>query len=125
MAGDTVSFLWKDYRHAGRRKVMTLAAGEFMRRFLLHVLPSGFHRIRHFGFLANRHRAARIALCRRLLQQPEAEPETATTPDAKPEVNDPARSHQLVPGRDCCPCCGSLSLIRSTLPRAPPVSMRP
>jgi len=123
--GDTVSFLWKDYRHAGRRKVMTLAAGEFMRRFLLHVLPSGFHRIRHFGFLANRHRAARIALCRRLLQPPEAEPETATAPDARPEANDPTQSTQLVPGRDFCPCCGSLALIRSTLPRAPPASTHP
>ena len=123
--GDTVSFLWKDYRHAGRRKVMTLAAGEFMRRFLLHVLPSGFHRIRHFGFLANRHRAARIALCRRLLQPPEAEPETATAPDARPEASRPAQAAQLVPGRDFCPCCGSLALIRSTLPRAPPASMRP
>lgn len=58
----TVSFRWKD-----RQKVMTLDAGEFMRRFLLHVLPPGFHRIRHFGFLANGHRAARLALCRRLL----------------------------------------------------------
>lgn len=125
MAGDTVSFLWKDYRHAGRRKVMTLTAGEFMRRFLLHVLPSGFHRIRHFGFLANRHRTARIAHCRRLLQPPEAEPETATAPDARPEASRPAQAAQLVPGRDFCPCCGSLSLIRSTLPRAPPASMRP
>ena len=72
MTDDTVSFLWKDYRQEGRRKVMTLDAGEFMRRFLLHVLPSGFHRIRHFGFLANGHRAARLALCRQLLAQPVA-----------------------------------------------------
>ena len=59
MTDDAVSFLWKDYRQESRRKVMTVDAGEFMRRFLLHVLPSGFHRIRHFGFLANGHRAAR------------------------------------------------------------------
>jgi|SRR6056297_1200076 len=120
MDGDTVSFLWKDYRHAGRRKVMTLAAGEFMRRFLLHVLPSGFHRIRHFGFLANRHRAARIALCRRLLEPPGADPETEPAPDAKPETGAPSRSAQLLQGRDFCPGCGSLSLIHSALPRAPP-----
>ncbi|MGV6848889.1 MAG: IS91 family transposase [Marinibacterium sp.] len=124
MDGDTVSFLWKDYRHAGRRKVMTLAAGEFMRRFLLHVLPSGFHRIRHFGFLANRHRAARIALCRQLIRSHEADPETATVSDAKTGDSNPSRSTQLVPGRDFCPCCGSLSLIRSTLPRAPPAPTR-
>lgn len=57
MADGKVSFRWKDYHQAGRDKVMTLDAGEFIRRFLLHVLPAGFHRIRHFGFLANRHRA--------------------------------------------------------------------
>ena len=72
MTDDAVSFLWKDYRQEGRRKVMTLEPAEFMRRFLLHVLPSGFHRIRHFGFLANGHRAAQLALCRQLLAQPVA-----------------------------------------------------
>ena len=73
MTDDAVSFLWKDYRQEGRRKVMTLDAGEFMRRFLLHVLPSGFHRIRHFSFLANGHRAARPSLLlRQLLAQPVA-----------------------------------------------------
>lgn len=53
MTDDAVSFLWKDYRQEGRRKVMTPEPTEFIRRFLLHVLPPGFHRIRHFGFLAN------------------------------------------------------------------------
>ena len=62
MTDGAVSFRWKDYRQEGRRKVMTLEPAEFMRRFLLHVLPSGFHRIRHFGFLANGHRAPRLAL---------------------------------------------------------------
>lgn len=62
MTDDAVSFLWKDYRQEGRRKVMTLEPTEFIRRFLLHVLPPGFHRIRHFGFLANGHRASRLAL---------------------------------------------------------------
>ena len=65
-----VAFRWKDYRHAGKTKVMTLAAHEFIRRFLLHTLPDGFHRIRHFGFLANGHRAAKLALCRKLLDAP-------------------------------------------------------
>jgi Putative transposase len=53
-----VAFRWKDYRHHGKAKVMTLGADEFIRRFLMHTLPDGFHRIRHYGFLANGHRAA-------------------------------------------------------------------
>jgi hypothetical protein len=62
-----VRFRWKDYRLHERQKTMTLDAAEFIRRFLLHVLPTGFHRIRHYGFLGNRHRAAKLALCRHLL----------------------------------------------------------
>ena len=67
-----VSFRWKDYRENGRSKskVMRLAPGEFMRRFLLHVLPDGFHRIRHYGLFANGHRAEKLALCRKLLDVP-------------------------------------------------------
>lgn len=65
-----VRFRWKDYRDGNRRKTMTIAAGEFIRRFLLHVLPEGFQRIRHYGFLANRCRAQKLDLCRRLLQMP-------------------------------------------------------
>jgi hypothetical protein len=62
-----VSFTWKDYRDHNRQKVMTVAADEFIRRFLLHVLPEGFHRIRYYGFLGNRHRAQKLARCRELL----------------------------------------------------------
>ena len=69
-----VAFRWKDYRHRGKAKVMTLEADEFIRRFLLHTLPDGFHRIRHYGFLANRQRAAKLVLCRRLLDAPSPEP---------------------------------------------------
>ncbi len=83
MTDDAVSFRWKDYRQEGRRKVMTLGPAEFMRRFLLHVLPTGFHRIRHFGFLANSHRAARLALCRRLLALPVDDQQRR--PDAEPD----------------------------------------
>jgi hypothetical protein len=67
MADGRVAFRWKDYRHRGKAKVMTLDAHEFIRRFLLHTLPDGFHRIRHYGFLANGHRAQKLELCRRLL----------------------------------------------------------
>src|SRR5580698_4268553 len=67
MDGGRVSFQWKDYRDDNRQKTMTLPAEEFIRRFLIHVLPDGFHRIRYFGFLANCHRARKLALCRKLL----------------------------------------------------------
>jgi hypothetical protein len=62
-----VRFRWKDYAHRNRLKIMALPAEEFLRRFLLHVVPSGFMRIRHFGLLANRHRAAKLSRCRELL----------------------------------------------------------
>jgi len=62
-----VSFLWRDYADQNRQKTMTLKAEEFIRRFLLHVLPSRFVRIRHFGLLANRKRKETIALCRKIL----------------------------------------------------------
>jgi hypothetical protein len=60
LADGRVAFRWKDYRHRGKAKVMTLDAHEFIRRFLLHTLPDGFHRIRHYGFLANGHRAQKV-----------------------------------------------------------------
>jgi hypothetical protein len=69
-----VRFHWKDYRDDNRRKTMTLPAAEFIRRFLIHVLPDGFHRIRYFGFLSNGHRAQKLALCRELLGMTTAEP---------------------------------------------------
>ena len=65
-----VTFRWKDYRDGNQHKTMTLSADEFIRRFLLHVLPDGFQRIRYFGFLANRYRAEKLALCRQLIQMP-------------------------------------------------------
>jgi hypothetical protein len=62
-----VRFRWKDYRDGNRQKTMTLDGGEFIRRFLMHVLPDGFHRIRYFGFLGNCHRARKLERCRELL----------------------------------------------------------
>ena len=69
-ADGQVAFAWKDYRHESRRKVMRLDAQEFVRRFLLHVLPTGFQRIRHYGLLANRHREIKLEHCRQLLAAP-------------------------------------------------------
>ena len=74
-----VTFRWKDYRAKGktRHKAMTLSPQEFMRRFLLHVLPAGFHRIRHYGLLANSNRRDNLALARQLLQVTPSPPEAA------------------------------------------------
>ena len=82
-----VSFRWKDYRARGktRHKAMTLSPQEFMRRFLLHVLPGGFHRIRHYGLLANGNRRANLALARELLHvAPPLPDEPADEPSAAP-----------------------------------------
>ena len=74
-----VRFRWKDYRQPHPRKTMRLPAEEYIRRFLMHVLPCDFHRIRHFGLLANCHRKKKLALCRRLLGMPP--PATDAPPD--------------------------------------------
>ncbi len=101
LADGRVSFLWKDYRRHDKRKVMILDADEFIRRFLLHVLPDGFHRIRHYGYLANGVRVAKLADCRYLLAAPEPAPTAAA--DYR------ERYHQLT-GRslDLCPCGGRM-----------------
>ena len=114
-----VTFRWKDYRIEGRDryKVMTLATDEFIRRFLIHVLPSGFHRIRHFGLLANGNRAAKIARARELL---------AVTPRSKrsetPEIM--AADEQRVLPRPC-PCCGGRMIIIETFARGCQPKHRP
>jgi len=71
-----VRFQWKDYRDNDRQKTMTLSADEFIGRFLIHVLPDGFQRIRYYRFLSNCHRNEKLALCRQLLGMPAADPET-------------------------------------------------
>jgi hypothetical protein len=74
IADGSVRFRWKDYRDRNRQKAMAVSADEFIRRFLLHVLPEGFHRIRYYGFLGNRHRAQKLARCRELLRMPALQP---------------------------------------------------
>jgi hypothetical protein len=69
-----VRFRWKDYRNGNKQKTMSLQAGEFIRRFMIHVLPDGFHRIRYYGFLGNCHRARKLELCRELLRMAPAAP---------------------------------------------------
>jgi len=108
---DTVTFSFKDYRIEGpdRYKAMTLATGEFIRRFLMHVLPRGFHRIRHYGLLANGGRADNIARARVLLGAP--------VPAQAPEpavAGDPAEPASL---SRPCPCCGGRMLVIETFAR--------
>jgi hypothetical protein len=93
-----VSFSWKDYRQNSKVKVMTLNAEEFIRRFLLHSLPDGFHRIRHYGFLANGGRSDKLALCRQLLALRSAWPDRQV-------VADPPIIKGDIP---VCPRCGGL-----------------
>jgi len=96
---DTVRFRWRDSAHGNRRSILSLCADEFIRRFLLHVLPKGFTRIRHFGLLANRYRKARLFRCRQLLGQP------ADIPSQVPESA--AALMLRVTGTDIlrCPVC--------------------
>jgi hypothetical protein len=117
-----VRFHWKDYRHDSRQKVMCLETDEFIRRFLLHVLPNGFQRIRHYGFLANRYRVVKLARCRQLLAAPAP---TVKLPIAVLDYRD--RYEQLT-GKSLrdCPKCGHGHMIcieiflPGTLPRGPP-----
>ena len=102
---ERVSFQWKDYAHGSAQKVMTLAATEFLRRFFLHVLPKGFVRIRHFGFLANRFRTQSLVLCRQLLA---VSPPLVTTPSlVTTPCNQTATWH--------CPRCGARMQVRQAL----------
>ena len=112
---DGVTFRYKDYRRDGakRYRTMTLTTGEFIRRFMLHVLPKGFHRIRHYGLLASAGRKANVACARALL--------------AVPPVAESAEPVELMEPRPPCPCCGGRMIIIETFqrwmqPRAPPAS---
>ena len=95
----SVTFTWKDYRDGAKQKRMTLGAHEFIRRFLLHVLPKGFQRIRHYGFLANGHRKAKLATIRKLLDTAPPEPVATETPPDEPTAPAPDATPP-------CPCCG-------------------
>jgi hypothetical protein len=112
-----VTFKWKDYRAKGRdrAKIMTLATDEFIRRFLIHVLPSGFHRIRHYGLFASNSRAESIARARQLLDSP-ASQTRARNQDAADEP--PALAHP-------CPCCGGRMIIIETFARGCSPRTRP
>ena len=105
---DAIAFRWKDYRVDGpdRWKTMRLQPHEFIRRFLMHVLPKGFHRIRHYGLLASTNRAKNIAMARALLNvaPPAADPQQQ--PDVAPDTP------QVLPWP--CPCCGARMIVIET-----------
>jgi hypothetical protein len=113
-----VTFKWKDYRTEGRDrfKVMTLTTHEFIRRFLIHVLPDGFHRIRHYGLFANGSRANNIARAREVLAVPT--PKTADDPAAADTTEPATLSHP-------CPCCGGRMVIIETFERGSAPRYRP
>ena len=103
--GNRVTFKWKDYRAEGRerQKIMTLATDEFIRRFLIHVLPHGFHRIRHYGLFASGSRSENVARARELLAAPK--PRNMTAGIAAADSNEPpTHAHP-------CPCCGAHMII--------------
>jgi hypothetical protein len=107
LEGDTVALSWKDYRHNGRRRLLHLPAEELIRRFLQHVLPEGFVRIRYYGFFANRHRAEALERCRQLLKAPPSDEASPAKEERPPQV---------------CPTCGegTLKIVdRIAAPRSP------
>jgi hypothetical protein len=105
LADGRVSFQWKDYAHGGRQGIMTLDSVEFVRRFLMHVLPPGFVRVRHYGLLANRHRQEKLARCRELIGAAKAQ-QADTVPTEPAAVKPPASEASVTPTR-VCPHCGS------------------
>ena len=107
-----VTFRYKDYADAHKQKTMTLGADEFLRRFVQHVLPRSFVKIRHYGLLANVQREVRLALCRRLLLVAQV---AAAVPSADAVEIQPAQPR-------CCPQCGGIRLIYRALDRAAPTS---
>ena len=114
-----VTFLWKDYRAKGRmrQKTMTLSPEEFIRRFLLHVLPDGFHRIRHYGMLANVGRRANLARVRELL--------AVSSPVAGAERSTDAALPRSKLPTFVCPCCGSAMIVIEALARMPAIRAPP
>ena len=114
--GGQVTFSYKDYRHGHRRRRLTLSANEFMRRFMMHVLPSGLMRIRYYGFLANAHRSQQLSKIRKLLNVPE--PVNADQHDCEDSLD-----QEQDTAFDQCPHCqqGPMRLIeaaaRPTIPQ--------
>ena len=114
---DTVTFKWRDYRDNSKQKFMTLSADEFIRRFLIHILPSGFMKIRHYGLLGNRNKTSKLKLCKQLTHTPLFTQEKAST----------LQLIQRITGIDVskCPICGSGKPKRFlSLGKSPPITIQ-
>jgi Putative transposase/Transposase zinc-binding domain len=112
-----VKFTWRDYRDHNQQKTMPLSADQFIRRFLLHVLPNGFHRIRYYGFLANAHRQDKLELCRQLLGLAPGElPSVAATTEDYRDRYERLTGHSL---RECPACHRGRMIDVQLLPRVP------
>jgi hypothetical protein len=113
---ETVTFRWKNYRANGRarQKLMRLATDEFIRRFLLHVLPKGFHRIRHYGLFANGARVRNVKTIRRLLNAALNRNQHAPADNTEENEDDPSVGRSL---RQPCPCCGGRMIVIETFAR--------
>jgi len=114
-----VRFTWKDYAAGTARKEMTLSAEEFLRRFLLHVVPRGFMRLRHYGIVANRHREQKLGRCRELLGVPPPlpPPEPLLRPDADPDRDARDELHTERPLAPCPRCGAPLRVVELLAPR--------
>lgn len=102
-----VTFSWRDYRDNNKKKTMTITAVEFIRRFMLHILPSGFRKIRHYGILASRNKSTRISLCKKLTRTKFSVAELTTTTLEK-------LRKMFGEDFDLCPCCGVGHLSRAS-----------
>lgn len=113
---DAVSFKWRDYKDNSKHKLMTLSADEFIRRFLIHILPSGFMKIRHYGLLGNRNKTSKLKICKQLTHTPLLIKEKASN----------LQLIQRLTGRDLskCPNCGSDKTKRFIiLGKSPPINI--
>jgi hypothetical protein len=116
IAGNQVQFKWKDYRDGSQVKTMTVSADEFIRRFLMHVMPNGFHRIRYYGFLGNRCRNRKLTECRRLLGMC-----TENYGETRKPKKEYQERYQELTGRSLrqCPHCEQGQMVKvAVLPRA-------
>jgi hypothetical protein len=119
LSDGNVTFRWRDSAHANKQRLLTLPVDEFLRRFLLHLLPRGFMRIRNFGFLANRRRAQLLPLCFLML---------ASAANVPPPTTSPARDHPNSSTYWNCPVCGGTMHVverlsaAELLPRSPPLT---
>lgn len=112
-----VAFRWRDYKDGSKLKLMTVSANEFIRRFLIHILPNGFMKIRHYGFLGNRNKNTKLKICKQLTNTSTLLKEKASTLDLI----------QKITGRDLskCPYCGSDKLSKCTIwGKSPPVTIK-